>query len=257
MRKKEEKSGKIININRKEIREKKKRVARIRFICFLVIIAVICFLMTPLFNISKITVIGNTKTDSSAIIKASGITYDQNIFRLNIKKSKQAVRKLPYIDDLKIIRSMPGNVEIRVTERVPVACVKYGNGYVLIDNEGRLLETIKESLGYIEVVGIDISNKKIADVLSETDKNKITAMTEVLAALDECGLTDRISVMNIKNENNVTFIVDGNKNVITGGNYRLDYKLRMLETAVANILESEAGTIDLSNEGEALFTPEE
>ena len=53
------------------------------------------------------------------------------------------------------------------------------------------------------------------------------------------------------------YVIDGNKNVITGGNYRLDYKLMMLEATVSELSRSEAGTIDLSTEGEALFTPDE
>ena len=87
--------------------------------------------------------------------------------------------------------------------------------------------------------------------------NEITAMDELLAELMEHGLLDRSSVINFKNPNNVTFVIDGNKTVKTGGNYRLDYKLMMLEATISELAKSEAGIIDLSIEGEALFSPEE
>ena len=179
------------------------------------------------------------------------------MFRLNIKKSKEAIRTIPYVKDVKIARYLQGGVRIKITERVPVACIKYANGYALIDDEGRLLETSKDTLGYPEIVGIKLAKQKIGDILKETDEAKINAMTEVLNMLGEYELTDRTSLINITKEENVTFVIDGNKKVITGGNYRLDYKLMMLEAAISELAKSEAGTIDLTNEGEALFTPEE
>ncbi len=257
MEKKKQTSGKIIDINRKEIRKRKKRAARNRFICFLAVIAVICFLMTPVFNIKWIDVEGNQKTKFGEIVKASGVEYEQNMFRLNIKKSKQQIRTIAYIDDVKIARHISGGVMIKVTEREPVACLKYANGFVLIDKEGRLLETLKEPTGYPEIVGIKLSKQKIGDILKETDEAKIATMDELLDKLKEHELLQRTSKINISKANNAEFVIDGNKNVITGGNYRLDYKLMMLEATVSELSRSEAGTIDLSTEGEALFTPDE
>lgn len=257
MKKKSKSSGKIIDINRREIRKRKKRAARIRFVCFLAVIAVISFMMTPVFNIKWIDVTGNEKTKFGEIVKASGVNYEQNIFRLNIKKSKEAVKELPFIDEVNVARHLPGGVMIKVTERIPVACIKYANGYALIDKEGRLLETVQEPDGFPEVVGIKLSKQKVGDTLKDTNPEKISAMDELLNTLKEHELLDRISLINIKDENNVTFVIDGNKTVKTGGNYRLDYKLMMLEATISELSKSEAGTIDLSVEGQALFSPKE
>lgn len=249
--------GKIININRREIRKRKKRAARIRFICLLAAVSVITFLMTPVFNIKWIDVTGNEKTTFGQIVNSSGIQYDQNIFRLNIKKSKNAIKKLPYVDTVRIARHLPGGVMFKITERVPVACVKFGTGFALLDKEGRLLELAKEHPGIPEIQGITVNKQKIGDILKDTLPNEIAAMDELLLSLSSHGLSDRTSVINIKNPNNVSFVIDGNKTVKTGGNYRLDYKLMMLEATISELAKSEAGTIDLSIEGEALFSPEE
>lgn len=255
--KKKEADGKIISINRREIRRRKRRAARIRFICLLAAVSVITFLMTPVFNIKWIDVTGNEKTTFGQVVKSSGIQYDQNIFRLNIKKSKDEIKKLPYVDTVKIARHLPGGVMFKITERVPVACVKFGTGYAYLDKEGRLLELAESHPGIPEIQGISLKKQKIGDILKDTLPNEITAMDELLATLAEHGLLERTSVINIKNSNNVTFVIDGNKTVKTGGNYRLDYKLMMLEATISELAKSEAGTIDLSIEGEALFSPEE
>jgi len=255
--KKKESDGKIININRREIRKQKKRAARIRFICILAVVSIISFMMTPVFNIKWIDVKGNEKTKFGEVVKASGIAYEQNIFRLNIKKSKDAIKKLPYVDTVRIIRHLPGGVMFEVTERAAVACIKYANGYVLIDKEGRLLETVKEFEGIPQIEGIKLSKQKVGETLKDSIPDQIAAMEELLNKLQENDLSGRTSLVNIKDEDNVTFVIDGNKTVITGGNYRLDYKLMMLEATISELSKSEAGTIDLSVEGEALFTPAE
>ena len=255
--KKPKDDGKIININRRELRKRKRKAARRRFICLLAVIGVIVFLMTPVFNIKWIDVTGNEKTTFGQVVQSSGITYEQNIFRLNIKKSKGQIKKLPYVDTVRIARHLPGGIMFKITERVPVACVKFGTGFSLLDKEGRLLELVKDHPGIPEIQGIAVKNQKIGDILKNTIPDEIAAMDELLAKLAEYELTDRTSVVNIKNPNNVTFVIDGNKTVKTGGNNRLDYKLMMLEATISELAKSEAGTIDLSIEGEALFSPEE
>lgn len=255
--KKKQEDEKIININRREIRRRKRRAARIRFICLLAAVSVIAFLMTPVFNIKWIDVTGNEKTSFGQVVKSSGIDYNQNIFRLNIKKSKEAIKLLPYVDTVKIARYLPGGVMFKITERVPVACIKFATGYALLDKEGRLLEATDSRPTLPEIQGITLKKQKIGEILKDTLPNEITAMDELLAELTEHGLLDRTSVINIKNPNNVSFVFDGNKTVKTGGNYRLDYKLMMLEATISELAKSEAGTIDLSVEGEALFSPEE
>ncbi len=257
MKSKKNDGGKIISINRSEIRKRKKRAARIRFLCILAAVSVITFLMTPVFNIKWIDVTGNEKTKFGEVVKSSGITYEQNIFRLNIKRSKEEIKKLPYVDTVNIARHLPGGVMFKITERVPIACIKYGNGYVLIDKDGRLLETVAEKPEIPEISGIKLEKQKVGDILKDTNPEQITAMDELLNSLSEYGLLDRTSLINIKDADNVTFVFDGNKTVKTGGNYRLDYKLMMLEATIAELAKSEAGIIDLSVEGEALFSPME
>lgn len=255
--KKKQVDEKIININRREIKRRKRRAARIRFICLLAAVSVVAFLMTPVFNIKWIDVKGNEKTSFGQIVKSSGINYEQNIFRLNIKKSKDEIKKLPYVDTVRIARHLPGGVMFKITERVPVACVKYATGYALLDKDGRLLETTDTKSNLPEIQGINVKNQKIGTILKDSLPKEIAAMDELLASLTEYGLINRISVINIKDSGNVTFVIDGNKTVKTGGNYRLDYKLMMLEATISELAKSEAGTIDLSVEGQALFSPEE
>ena len=61
----------------------------------------------------------------------------------------------------------------------------------------------------------------------------------------------------MKNTKNISMIFDNDKEVIFGNTYRMEYKIAMLESALASLAPSEKGTIDLTVEGQALFTPKE
>ena len=80
---------------------------------------------------------------------------------------------------------------------------------------------------------------------------------ELWDKLTEIEIEDRVSSINVKNVNYISMVFDNDKNIIVGDTYRLDYKLAMLQSAIASLSPSDVGTLDLREEGEALFTPKE
>ena len=71
------------------IKTKKKRgAAKAGLISLLVIVAALVLMLTPWFNITSIRVTGNIYVEEESIIAASKILVGENIFRINIKKSK-------------------------------------------------------------------------------------------------------------------------------------------------------------------------
>ena len=89
---------------------------------FLIIVAII-FTMSVFFKVEKIDVSGNSKYSKEQIISASGIHTGDNLFFINrIGAGSRVVVKLPYIDSVKITRSLPNRVTITVEESKAVAC---------------------------------------------------------------------------------------------------------------------------------------
>ena len=101
---------------------------------------------SPKFALSNI----NYKTDGelpqSRVLKNSGIVLGQNILRVDIKDAKERIlNELPMIKEVEIIRQMPGDMTIKVSERVPVAWLSGQNtpesdlriiGGILLDSGG-------------------------------------------------------------------------------------------------------------------------
>ena len=243
----------------KIVRMKKNRrgAAKAGLIFLLVIVAALVLMLTPWFNITSIEVTGNEYVEEESIIAAAGINPGENIFRINVKRSKDAVREIPYIDDVKIYRLLPAKVTIDVTERAETAYISCGDGYMLIDEDGRALEFTNITWGIPEITGIEAEALKEGEFIAPSDGSIVTVLKEAMSKLKEYELSDRVTAIDISEPDNIKFTFDKNKEIITGGNFRIDYKLMMLKAVIEEIAPSEAGRIDLSVEGKALFSPSE
>ncbi len=250
-------TGNIVEFESAGKKKKKKRKLKTAVVV-LIIAAVITFLLSPVFNIKYINVINNEKVSQNNILSLSSIKIGSNMFKVNIKETKERIKTIPYIQDANIFRNLKGEITISVTERQPAFYFKKGTGYLLSDKEGRYLEMLsKKPYGLASITGIDIGSGKLGEFVSEKYSNNLTSLINLLTEFKNLGIDSRVSEINIKNPDNLTFIFDGNKKIVMGKNFRTDYKLMMLKATIEEIAPSEKGTIDLSKEGKALFTPSE
>jgi cell division protein FtsQ len=69
----------------------------------------------------------NVQTDGTLsrdqILQVAGIRERQNIFAVNLARVHDQLQQLPQVDDLEVVRKLPGEIEIKVTERKPVAWI--------------------------------------------------------------------------------------------------------------------------------------
>lgn len=247
-----ESDDKIIVMRNRSIKRKKQR--RITFVvCLLVIAAILALLLTPFFNIKYIDVSGHKKVSQKTIVETSGISYGENIFKLNIKKMKSKLKKLPYIDEVKVVRKIPDVVVFEITERKPIVAVVAGESFVYMDENGRFLEVVKQNnLPVLEGVKTRIElGKFIGDEQPEMLENFIRKYN----LLKQNGLGDRVTSFKADNKGNISFVIDGTKTVVLGEETNVEYKFKMLEKVIAELPPTQKGTIDLSVESKALYSP--
>lgn len=249
-----ESESKIINLRDRSRKRRKKR--RIVFQTVLLAVALFLVLMlTPWFNI-KYTDIKGCKTVAPAqIMKASNISYGQNIFRINKSAAVKNIKKIPYVKDVKIRRHFPNIVKFSVTERTGVAAIKIGNVYMVTDKDGVILEKAKKTeLPLVEGYGGKLS---VGQHLSKTDSEFYGNFSRIYELLNENNLYGRVTSFKTNKAKSVTFVLDKTKNIIIGDDSNIEYKLKLLDSVINELPPGEKGTIDLSKEGQALYTPEE
>jgi cell division protein FtsQ len=109
-------------------------------VCF----AVHSFFMTDaLFRIetaSSIQVLGNSQVTRPELLSVFGGDIGRNIFHVPLSLRRAELEQLPWVERATVMRLLPNQLRVAVSERVPVAFVRAGNQIGLVDRQGVLLD---------------------------------------------------------------------------------------------------------------------
>ncbi len=61
------------------------------------------------------------------ILRAADLREGENIFSMNLARVHDGIQDLPQVDDVEVVRKLPGEIDIRVVERKPVAWLTSDN----------------------------------------------------------------------------------------------------------------------------------
>ena len=221
---------------------------------FLLICAALVLGMSVFFRVAKIEVVGNSIYTAEEVIEASGIGTGDNLFFINrFSAASRIFSKLPYVDKAKVTRALPNRVTITIQESSAMAYVQADGGYWVLDQNCKLLKSVTES----ELTGLARVEPKVGEVLNagEADAPKVTYLAAILGQLLTRDMASKVTVIDLSDASNPGFTYDGRFTVRLGANENVEYKFGMLQSAVSQLTASDAGTIDLSIDKRAHFSP--
>ena len=196
---------------RRQKREKRFRILKIILkilLLFAIIIGILLFLfISPVFNIKKINVQGNSKINTEEIESLSKINMNENIFRFSSRKIEENVKENAYIDTVEVKRKIPDTVEIIVTERETKYQLEYGNAFVYIDGNGNILEISNENANLPIIRGYSTAqeNIQVGNKLVDEDCNKLLTVEKFLRAAKSNEIYDIITYIDISNDSDYKF----------------------------------------------------
>ena len=123
-------------------------------------------------NIEDVIIKGNDCLSEDEIFYKSGIQLGVNIFKLDLKKSKDSLMQEPWIKEAEIKRVIPNKIIISLKERKSAAIVHIGEEYFFSNKEGVVLSKIdrpEERFGLPLVLGLEIDEIKIGDSIDKTE----------------------------------------------------------------------------------------
>ena len=81
------------------------------------LVAALTFGATVFFQVEHILIAGNSRYTAQEVEEASGIQLGDNLFRLNKGQISEDIRrKLPYVEELTIVRHLPSTIAIEIRE---------------------------------------------------------------------------------------------------------------------------------------------
>ncbi len=152
------------------------------------------FFENPDYRLSKIEVKTDGTLQRDQVLRAAGVREGENIFAVNLAHVRDQLQQLPQVDEAQVIRNMPGEIDIQIVERKPIAWITSDKDVVdpfasdaafLIDARGILM---KEKKLLPEYLGLPV----IAGCTSESlEPGKTIESYETKAALELLRLSTR------------------------------------------------------------------
>lgn len=229
---------------RKKIRKKRLR-AFFEFTLVTAVAVMIVLSLTVLFPVKNVTASGSKLYSAEQISKASGINETCNIFTLPVREAEKNIRSiLPYVDTVKIKRSLPDTVKIEVTDAEEYACYYIDGDYYAVSKRGYVLNKYSEQpqdTFLITCNGVECAvGSKVAFEKQSTEQ----LLDSLKSKLEGYGIA--INAIDISEEYNIRLTVEDRFEAVLGEDADIDKKLAHLDSMIKNIAPERRGKIDLS-----------
>ena len=152
------------------------------------------FFENPDYRLAQIDVKTDGTLQREQILKMTDLHEGENIFRVSLARVHDALQQLPQVDEVQVTRKLPSEIDIRITERKPVAWITgqkqitdpfATEGTFLVDARGVLM---KEKKLLPEYLGLPLITGCTSEAL---EAGKIVESFEAKAALDLLRLSTR------------------------------------------------------------------
>jgi cell division septal protein FtsQ len=152
------------------------------------------FFENPDYRLATIDVQTDGTLQRDQVLKIADLREGENIFQVNLAQVHQVLQQLPQVDEVQVLRKLPGEIDIRLVERRPIAWITsekqisdpfQSDVAFLIDARGVLM---KEKQLLPEYLGLPL----ITGCTSESlEPGKIVQSVEAKAALELLRLSAR------------------------------------------------------------------
>ncbi len=238
-----------------------------RVILIVVLLAAVCaglreaarrlFFENPDYQLKTIELQTDGTLQRDQVLKAADLHEGENIFKVNLARVHDCIQQLPQTDEVQVMRKLPGEIDIHVVERKPVAWITSekeisdpfaSDAAFLVDARGVLMKQKKllpEYLGLPLILGCSSEALEVGKIVESSEAK--TAL-ELLRLSSRISLQMRFQIREIDISKGYCLLVtDKNNARMTFGFNDLETQLRRLEHFLTYCDDSkqELGTVNL------------
>lgn len=231
-----------------------------KLLSILAICAVIVTALTLFFKVDTIQISGENRYSDQQILDAAGIQTGDNLFLLNkYSIASQLLKKLPYIEQVRINRTLPDTLSIDVTEcGEPLKLVQDGVVWI-ISPSGKIVDRCEPAAAPDDplIDGCTLVEPSVGAMMAlPADRSSQQAsLLALMKALEDADLLMQVQAIHLDDLSVLT--VDCMDRFTVRLLYGTDYayKMQNLKAVVGQLQDNETGTIDLTEDGKASFIP--
>jgi cell division protein FtsQ len=165
----------------------------------------------PRFRIDSsenIQILGNSQVTQPELLSVFGGDMGRNVFFIPLQDRRAELERLPWVQSATVMRLLPDQLRVSVTERTPIAFVRNGNTIGLADREGVLLPMDAKTLAAKHYSFPVITGLAPTDAPS-TRAARMKLYQRMIAELDSTGekLSGQLSEVDLADPEDVKAIV--------------------------------------------------
>lgn len=219
---------------------------------FMIILVVLLGILSALgyaiytnkFDVSKVTIKGNTKYTTEEISKTINVK-GKNILTVSIGDIENKLKIYPYIGKAITYKKLPNEIYITIEERKPKYYIlnSKNNEIVILDEIGIALESIKAEVFAQDnplIKGMVLPEKiKYGEKINEVEYSKIIAIQHILDEYENKKIDRKITTIDF-DAYKIILTLDDKLKVVIEDNKELEYKMRFLKNILLKVDDSEA-----------------
>lgn len=183
---------------------------------------------SSLLAVREVEVAGQSRVSREAVVRAAAVPVGLPLARVDVAAVRQRVAALRVVESADVRRRWPSTLRITVDERLPIAAVPRGGGYVLLDADGVRVSTASAPPQQLPVVRIDAAaagSGSAAAGRATTAADR--AALHVLESLPR-RLAGKVHTVSVAGDSEVRLRLDHGATVIWGRPERGQEKARIL-----------------------------
>ncbi len=273
-----------VRITQAEMRRRRFRRRLIAIILLLLAVtAGILLSVTLLFRISTFefqNAAGEVTTDTGSytqeeILQTLQVKQGDNLFSFAPDAQEELLNtRFPLLENIEILRRMPGTVVLRVQPAKASFCIQTSTGWLVLSRQCKVMEMsgtqpeLPLLIGPVQTVPqvgqiLSLGAAQLPEAPTETPTESAqptsvpqeapeqTALVQMLSALEQHGILDQVTHLDVTNPEQVYFGYQDRIRVTLGTLNQLDYKLKfavhLLQNKEGNgLTETDRGILDMS-----------
>ena len=229
-----------------------------KLLTLVVVCAAAVLALTLFFKVESVEVTGNSRYSAQEIQDACCVQLGDNLYLLSKPDMVQRLhQRLPYIDEVRITRSLPNTLRVQVTEFTTVYAVEQEGTVWLLTSGGKIVETAAERGDVPLIDGCELLAPSLSgDVSFALElQNRQESLFALLTALESAELTEGVRAIHLGDPTVLT--MDYTERFSVEMPYSADYPrlLRYLTLVIEELETNLTGVIDLTRDGEPHFRP--
>lgn len=225
---------------------KRKKHIQVNYSRLMAFVVLVCACVVVLFmvggqnklkNVEVVSINGEiTSSQKDEIIRASTLKMGAQIDNIAdvYEKIKTGVNSTGFARFEDVERISNGGIRLTVTVRTPVAVVGTGGNYILIDQDGMIMEIYNQmpNMNVLYVTGADVSNYFKGKTLVTRKESQLEDIIRIASAIKNLGYESTYSELNVKDLKDMYLVTTTSAIVEIFDGKDIDKTLMMVEEII-------------------------